>query len=212
MRTAIFAGLLLGSPAPPPKPVIEGGYVDVAPGIMALPFGTGPGDTARRALRYAYVWSAGGGFHFEPIPRLVLGIGGAIEHQIHIYEQLEPEALCFQGACYDEEGQGGLVRAQIDGRIGVAGRWFFTFVEVSPSVDLLYVRLRCKNEREPYCDTRERDIGPGIGTSLAFYARPTERAGIGVEGGLDFVRFGAQDDPFRSVHTFDLLLLLQIRL
>jgi hypothetical protein len=190
----------------------QGGFVHLAPGILALPIGRGASSQAQTAVRYAYQWSAGGGFHFEPVPHFLLGVGGTLEHQIHVYETQATYELCFRGGCWEEEGQGGTARAQIDLRIGAGGRWWATFAQLSPSVNLLYLRLRCRNEREEQCSFRERDVGPGIGASLGLMFRPTRRVALGAMSGVDFVRLARRDDPFRSLHTWDLMIFLGLTL
>ena len=211
-----IVGAVLAGPAtagaeadPEPDPAsFRGGFVAVAPGILALPIGNGPNAKTQSVIRYAYQWSAGGGFHFEPVPHLLLGVAGTLEHQIHIYETQRAYVLCFRGGCWEDEGQGGMFRSQLDLRIGSGGRWWLAFAQVSPSINLSYVRLRCRNEREEQCRFRERDVGPGVGASLAAAFRPTRRVSLGAQGGVDFVRIEPRQDPLGSVHTFDLMIFL----
>jgi len=216
----ILASLL--ALAPPAEPIeLRPGFIALAPVGVALPqLGRSP-DTrvARTTLLPSYTWGFVAGVHFQPRPRLLLGLGGSFDQVIWSFRDyrrgdelgsaMTEEPICFAGDCYgwNERVVGTLLRLGADLRIGALGPRWMVWARVTPHVAISRLRLDCNDARDPGCERKHTDVGPGLGAGIGAALRVVGHVALGIEANLDHEWLDQRDDPFEALRTWQLGLL-----
>lgn len=218
---AILVVGLLGLAPPTPPSELRPGFVLLSPVALAVPDVGPTADTrvARRTLLPSYRWGFAAGIHVQPVPRLLIGVGGSFDQivwSIRDYQRGDElgsddqhEALCFAGDCYgwNERVIGSLLRLGADVRIGWIDRRWLIWALISPHVAISRLRLECDDARQDHCDRKHADVGPGLGGGIGAAFRVVDYFAIGLEASIDHEWLEKFDDPFEAVRTAELGLV-----
>ena len=219
---ALISTLLFAPPAPREASTVQqdraslaGGWLLVSPLGGSLP---GPGSGPDTALHHRFVaggyrWGFSAGAVFEPREHLMIGLAGALDHAIWIFDERAGDELCFHGDCYGwtERGLGHLLRLGPELREGYGERRWMIWALAGAHVGLSQIRLDCDNSLDEHCDRRSTDLGPGVGGGVGVALRPRPRFAVGLESGIDHTWLERRDDPFRAIRTWDLALFLAVK-
>jgi hypothetical protein len=182
----------------------QGGYVYLAPGLIAVPVGD---DDIEDIVNVSYQWGFGGGYMFSPGRHFRIAIGGAFEHAP---ANLENDSI-----------SGPFVRADVDAhlfrlvpelRIGGGTDRFFGYGLVSPGLALVHWRWRGMALGFESSD-EDTDAGFNLGLRAGAQGLVWRGLMIGGEfgGSLAFISNGGDDNITTDdygVHTIDVRLMV----
>lgn len=212
MLANLIACLLASAPAEGHS--IAGGYVQLAPGGVAVPISGGSDvERVRGAVHAGYRWGFSLGASFEPVPQLFISASAGFDQTLWIFRNIGSYELCFRGDCYgfDERAVGQLIRVGPELRLGWTNQRVIAWAMFTGQLGISRIRLDCNNSVEAHCGHAETDLGPGIGGGLGLAIRVTPRAAFGLEGSVEHTWLDRRDDPFRAVRTVDLSLIVALR-